>query len=209
MPTTLGDIQTTLARQLRDISFATFSTAEMNDWINRGIDSIADVNPREVTDYSITISSNVYTYTPTQSFANIYRVDIHSSSDSYLGVLPKGLGEGRDSGWEWHAGILWLSPNWPLSAGYKLRIFGYARYIQLSASSSTTDMDTAAINAVIAFAEAEALSALEIDRAKFQQWQATPGNSDVGLLHVATARRDAERRWREEQRRLRRMRKLG
>lgn len=209
MPTTLSDIQTTLARQLRDISFATFSTAELNDWINRGIDSVADVNPREVTDYSIAISNNVFTYAPTTSFSRIYRVDVHSSSDSYLGVLPKGIGDGRDSGWEWHASILWLPPNRPLSAGNKLRLFGYARYVQLSASSSTTDMDQSTINAVIAFAESEALMALEIDRAKFQQWQATPGNSDVGLIQVANARRDAERRWREEQRRLRRLRKLG
>lgn len=207
--TTLADIQTTLSRELRDISFATFSTAELADWINRGIDSIADVYPKETTDYSITIAASVFTYAPTTSLSRIYRVDVHNSSGSYLGIIPKGIGDGRDSGWEWHAGILWLPPNYPVATGNKLRVFGYARYIQLSATTSTTEMDQSAINAVIAFATSEAMYALANDRAKFQQWQATPGNSDVSLLGIASTGRDAERRWRREQTRMRRMRKLG
>ena len=208
MPT-LNDIQTTLARSLRDTALGTFTSAELNDWINRGIDSIADVYPKEVSDYSITIAANVFTYAPTTAFSRIYRVDVHSSSDSYLGVFPKGIGDGRDSGWEWHASLLWLPPNRAIGTGNKLRLFGYARYIQLSAATSTTELDQSAINAVISFAEAEAMMALMADRAKFQQWQATPGNTDVSLIQVASIQQRAEQRWRREQTRMRRMRKLG
>ena len=205
----LSDIRTEVANAVRDTTNATFSTAEMNYYINRGIDAVSDIFPLETTDYSIALVSGVSTYAPSVTFSQIFRVDIHSNSDSYLGVLPFSLGEGRQSGWEFHAGILWIPPLFTFPSNAKIRLWGYSRYAQLAADSATTDMSRTAIDGVIAYCASEALSALMMDRAKFQQWQVNSNNTDVTALTLAQLAARADLRWKREQQRLRRLRRLG
>jgi hypothetical protein len=205
---TLSDIRTQVARDLRDSSNNTWSTTELNDLINQGLDALADFYPLEIVSTFATVSSGVFSYSAS-SFTNVYRVDIYSSAGSYTGTLPAGIGDGPDSGWELHGGVIYLPPNWTLDAGSTLTAFGYGRYIQLSADTSTTDADTAGVNAVRIFCQAEAFGRLLADRAAFQQWQASPGNTDTTLLGLSQVAFSWRRRWQEEQRRLRRLRKLG
>lgn len=204
---TLSDIRTQLQRDLRDISGATWTSAELNDMINQGLDALADVYPREVTDY-LTIASGAATYAPAVAFTNIYRVDIHTSADSDAGVLEPTFGMGRGSGWEWHAGLLWIPPGL-IPDGYKLRLWGYARYAVLTSDNDITDADAAGVNAVRAYSVAEAFGRLTVNRAAFQQWQAAPGNTDISAIALMQFYRTSRFRWREEQQRLRRMRKRG
>jgi hypothetical protein len=205
---TLADLRTRLARDLKDTSNATFSTTELDDLINQGIDSLGDVYPKEIVQTIGTVSSGVFTYA-LGDFNHIYRIDVYTSSGDYRATLPSGWGDGPNSGWEQHAGVLYLPPSWPLSDGDTLRAFGYGRYIQLAASTATTDLDTSGAAAVLVFASAEAFARLMSDRAKFQQWQAEAGNTDVTLLQLGSLVSQARGRWREEQRRLRRLRKAG
>ena len=62
MATTLSDLRTQVARDLRDTSNNVWVTAELDDLINAAIDEIGDLAPKEVIDYSLTIISGVFTY---------------------------------------------------------------------------------------------------------------------------------------------------
>lgn len=206
MATTLSNLQTQVARDLRDAANAVWSTDELGDLINAGIDALADFYPKEVVDFSTTITSGVYSYALPSTFTQVYKIDIYSTSSSYLGAYAPSLGD-SDSGWETHGNVIWLSPLNIPTASYKLRLFGYGRYLQLSASSSTTDMDATGIWAVRAFCKAEGFYALMYDRAKFAQWGTDQTNSDVSATQMLQMSSVARQTWRNQQQRLRRMRK--
>jgi hypothetical protein len=202
---TLSDLRTYLARDLRDESNSTWSTAALDDFINRGIDSLADFYPREITSDLGTVSASVQTYSAS-SFMSIYQVDLWSGT-TYKGEVPATIGGSADDGWRLRAGIFYMPAGVTFPTGLTIRAFGYGRYTQLAASTSTTDLDASGIAAVLIFAQAEALARLTTDRAQFSQWAAQPGNTDTGLLAINQAVNLARGRWREEQRRLRRMRR--
>lgn len=205
MTTALSDLRTQLARQLRDTGNATWSTAELDDCINQGIDALADFYPKDIVQTIGTVSAGVSSYAAS-SFENIYRVAIYTSAGSYRYDLPNGIGT-TDSGWEWHNKTLWLPAGWTFSNGDTIQAWGYGRYIQLSASTSTTDMDQAGIFAVMAFARAQALENLVNDRAQFQQWQANTNGTDVTELAMLQTARAAWTTFDRQRQRLKRLRK--
>lgn len=205
---TLATLRTYVAQDLRDPTNATFSTGEVDDLINQGIDALAAFYPREIVQTIGTVATDVFTYAVTD-FKNIFRIDVYKSDGDYRATLPHGYGDGPNSGWELHGGVLYIPPSWPLVAGDTLRAFGYGAYTELSASTQTTDVDASGIWAIRVFAQSEAFQRLMNDRAKFQQWQSDANNTDVSLVQLATVMNQARSRWADEQRRLRKIRKLG
>lgn len=203
--TTLADLRTRLATELRDASNVTWNTTELDYLINQGIDAVAAVYPKEIVQTIGTVSAGTSSYA-VSSFSNIYRIDIYTSAGSYRSEIAHRIG-GANTGWELHGGVVYLPPSITYTAGDTLRAWGYGGYIQLSASTSTTDLDVSAINAVLVFAEAEAYSRLTADRAQFQQWQSNTNGVDTSALGLAQLQSAARSRWREERNRLRRMRK--
>lgn len=205
---TLSDLRTYVAQDLRDTSFETFSQSEVDDLVNAGIDAVSDVYPRELVASLGTISASVRTYSAS-SFGNIYRLDIYNSSGSYRHTVPIGVGNGPNSGWELHGGVIYLPPFATLTDGDTVRAYGYARYAQLSASSATTDLDATGIKALRVFCQAEAFQLLMNDRSLFAQWQGQPGNTDITGLGMAQLASAKAGRWEREKARIRRMRKRG
>lgn len=203
---TLSDIRTYVSMDLRDPSNVTFSTAEVDDLINQGIDALADVYPREIVSDFATIAASTYSYSAA-SFSRIYRIDLYNSAGTFRAELPSGIGEGANSGWELHGGVVYLPPSLTYTTGDVMRAFGYARYTQLSASTQTTDLDQSGMWAVRVFAQSEAYQRLLNDRAKYQQWQTQSNNTDVRLADLDRTSYNLQRRWQAEQRRLRRLRK--
>lgn len=205
---TLSDLRTKLARHLRDTSNDTFSTDELDDLINQGIDAVSEIRPRQVVQTVGTVAASTYSYA-VSDFSNIYRVDLYESDGTYRTTLPPTTGEGPNSGWELHGGVLYTPPDLTYTVGDTIRVFGYGGYTQLSASTSTTDLDTTLQWALMVFAQAEGFQRLIVDRVKFQQWQTTATNTDVTALALASMAGQARGRWREEKNRLRSMRKGG
>jgi hypothetical protein len=204
--TTLADLRVDVAQDLRDTGNATWTVAELDDLINRGIDALADVYPREIVATVATATTGTFQYA-LAPFISIYRLDRHNSAATFLETIPRGTGDHPDSGWETHQSTLFVPTGMTLTTGDLLRAFGYARYIVLSAATSVTDVDASGLWAVRVFAQTEAFAGLLNDRAAFQQWQSNSNNTDVTALGLAQLYGQAQARWDRERRRLRRIRK--
>lgn len=202
---TLSDMRTEVSRKLRDTTNDIWTVAEIDDAINQGIDSLAAFYPREIVSNVATIAASTFSYS-TASFTNIYRIEQYSGT-TFKGVIPHGIG-GGDSGWETHGGVLYLPAGYTFTTGYVLRAYGYGAYVQLSAATQTTDLDTSGLWAVKVFAQTECISGLLNDRLKFQQWQADTNSTDVTLLALTQTYNSLRAKWSAERQRLKRMRKL-
>lgn len=203
--TTLAQLETQISAAVGDTGNTTFSLTVIDTLINQGIDAIGSIYPREIVQTIGTVSAGVTSYS-VSSFSHIYRVDIYTSDGSYRMTLPNGIG-GADSGWEMHGGVLYLPAGWTFTNGDTLRAWGYGGYVQLSASSSTTDLDTSGIYAVMVFCQSKAFTRLLFDRALFQQWQSNQNGSDVTETALAQVAADYRAEWRDERNRLRKVRK--
>lgn len=206
--TTLTQIEVMVARDLRDTTNATFSTAELDDLINQGIDELGWFYPKEVVG-SITLAAGTASYSLPSGMSWPYRVDRYDASGNYVGTLTANPGEGPNGGWELHNSILWLPPSRTYASGETLRVFGYGAWLQLSTGTATTDLDTSGLFAVRVFCQVEAFQRLLADRAKFQQWQAASNNTDVSAMGLNQLAFSARRRWQDQRRRLATLRKLG
>ena len=204
--TTLGDLETALARDLRDSSNNTWSTTELGDMLNAGIAKVSELQPREIVQTIGTVASPTRTY-DASSFTHIYRLDAWSSGGNFAGTLPIESGD-TDTGWAFHGGVIYLPPSWMPSDGPTLQAWGYAAFTQLQATSSTTDLPTALQYSVRLYAQVEATLRLINDRTAFSQWQSDPANSDVSLLAMTQAYYQLRSRWRDEERSLRKGRKM-
>ena len=207
--TTLATLQTNIAAALRDSANSTFTTTELTAFINRGLNELGGVYPREIVNTSTTVSSGVYSYALPTGMTYPYRVDIYTDAGSYYATLAPSRGEGPNDGWQVHNGTLYLPPGMSLTTGYTLHLYGYGVYTQLSATSDTTDLDTVGEWAVLLYAQMAGLKALTIDRALFQQWQADANNTDVTPIAVGQLYQIARRDWTDEKTRLRKLRKSG
>ena len=208
---TLSALRTSVRSDLRDTAGATWSDTEVNDLINSGIDWLNDFYPKDaiqVTAYTQPVSGALFSVALTDVNWP-FRVDVFDGSNKYRETLWPSSGDGPDSGWDVHNSIIFFPPHYALSDTGTLRIYGYTGYVQLSANTSTTDMDTSAINAMRVWVQAEAFNRLLSDRVAFQQWQVQSGNSDVSALSLNQIALSNQARIRREESRLRKMRRLG
>jgi hypothetical protein len=208
---TLSTLRTSVRSDLRDTAGATWTDTEINDLINSGIDWINGFYPKDAiqtTAYTQPISGELFSVALT-SVNWPFRVDVYTSGGQYQETLWPNSGDGPDSGWDVHNSILFFPPHYTLPDNGTLRIFGYTGFVQLSSNTSTTDMDTTALNAMRVWVQAEAFNRLLSDRVAFQQWQVQSGNSDVSALSLNQIAFSNQARIRREETRLRRMRRLA
>ena len=221
----LDDIQT----DLRDPNAVTWSEAELKSLVNLGIQHIEGVYPKEIVkEYNYTAPSisnglktvDISTTTNTAGgdrFLSIFRIDVFGSSEGartgYLESIVSSVGEGANSGWELHGGILYLAPGYTIASPSVLRVYGYGTYnvcaSSVSASAVTLDLDTTAENAVKVFVQSEALYRLVGDRASFQQWQVNSNATDITPIGMNQLAFSARQRWKDELRRIRRLRRVA
>jgi len=208
---TLTQLRTSVRSDLRDPNGATWSDTEVNDLINSGIDWLSGFYPAEaiqVTSYTQPISGALFSV----ALVDVswpFRIDVFTTSGQYRETLGPNSGDGPDSGWEVHDNIIFFPPHYTLPDTGTLRIYGYTGFVQLSANSSTTDLDVAGIAAMRVWVQAEAFNRLLSDRVAFQQWQVQSGNSDVSALSMNQIALSNQARIRREEARLRRLRRLG
>lgn len=214
MSTTFASLLSSLRLSLRDPNGTTWSDAQLGELINRGIDAIGEVYQSETvqqTAFTQPVSGSVFSVA-LSTVAWPVRVDVYDSSGKYRETVRPSSGDGPDSGWEVHGGILYLPTRYVLATDTgTLWIVGYGAWDQINTAvtSSTTNLDTTAQNAVKVYVEAEALTMLTFDRAQYQQWQVSSGSSDISALGMNNLAMAAQQRWRQEKNRIRRLRKGG
>jgi len=214
MSTTFASLLTSLRLSLRDPNGTTWSDGQLGELINRGIDAIGDVYQSEViqsTAFTQPISGSVFSVALSTVTWPV-RVDVYDASGKYRETVRPSSGDGPDSGWEAHGGILYLPTRYTLATDTgTLNIVGYGDWTQINTAQTTsvTNLDTTAQNAVKVFVEAEALTMLTFDRAQYQQWQVSSGSSDISALGMNNLALAAQQRWRQEKNRIRRFRKGG
>jgi len=214
MSTTFSSLLTSLRLSLRDPNGTTWSDGQLGELINRGIDAIGDVYQSEViqsTAFTQPVSGSVFSVALSTVTWPV-RVDVYDNSGKYRETVRPSSGDGPDSGWETHGEILYLPTRYVLAVGTgTLNIVGYGPWTQINTAqtSSITNLDTTAQNAVKVFVEAEALTMLTFDRAQYQQWQVSSGSSDISALGMNNLALAAQQRWRQEKNRIRRFRKGG
>jgi hypothetical protein len=214
MSTTFSSLLTSLRLSLRDPNGTTWSDGQLGELINRGIDAIGDVYQSEAiqsTAFTQPISGSVFSVALTTVTWPV-RVDVYDDSGKYRETVRPSSGDGPDSGWETHGGILYLPTRYVLAVGTgTLNIVGYGPWTQINTAQTTsvTNLDTTAQNAVKVYVEAEALTMLTFDRAQYQQWQVSSGSSDISALGMNNLALAAQQRWRQEKNRIRRFRKGG
>ena len=221
----IDDIQT----DLRDQNALTWSEAEIKSLINLGIQHVEGVYPKEIArEYTYTAPSisnglktvDISTTSNTaggDKFLTVFRIDVFGNSSGnrtgYLESIVTSTGDGANSGWELHGGTLYFPPGYTIVSPAVLRVYGYGTYnicaSGVSASAVTVDLDTTAENAVKVFVQSEALYRLVGDRASFQQWQVSSGATDVTPIGMNQLAFSARQRWKDELRRIRRMRRVS
>lgn len=216
MTLTLGDLETLVARALRDPNHNTWTVPELDDLINEGIDAVSSVYPADVALINaVTLSANVWQYPASAlNIERIYRIDVWASTTAappagFQYTLLPTTGDGPNSGWDFFAGSIFLPPNYLPVTGQYLSLFGYRSFVQLSASTDTSDLDTKAKWGVLWYCQYEGFKRLLADRADFQQWQLNSNNTDVTAATMNQMVLFAERQWNDRRQQLRKFRRLG
>lgn len=214
MSATFANLLTSLRLSLRDPNATTWSNLQLGELINRGIDAVGDVYQYETiqtTAFTQPVLGTVFSTALTTVLWPV-RVDVYDGDGKFRETVQPASGDGPASGWEVHGGILYLPTHYSLAASSgTLNIVGYGAWTQIDTAqtSSVTNLDTTAQNAVKVYVEAEALTMLTFDRAQYQQWQVSSGSSDISALGMNNLALAAQQRWRQEKNRIRRFRKGG
>lgn len=224
-----ADLRTQISRELRDPDNKSWSEQEINDLINAGINAVSDLSPlerREDITYTFPYTTaegawgKIKEVTPTTDFYNIFRVEILDKDSKLFETIDANNGQGSSTGWEFWNGKILLPENYyyPTEKAtvdgetyeqVKIRVFGYARHDMLFNDVTESTCSEQELVGVRSYAVAEAMTRLMVDRANFQQWQVVSGATNVSITELSVLSNTARLRWREEQRRLRKMRRLG
>jgi hypothetical protein len=209
---TLAQVRSACRIEIRDLNGSTWSDDEVNQMINGGIDWLNGFYPKEeIISVAFTqpISGSIFSVSLNNEDFWPFRVDAYDSSGKFRQTIQPASDAGPDSGWDYFADTLFLPPHYTLSSPGTFKIFGYSHEVQLTSDTATTALNSSALTALRSWVGAHAFERLLSDRVAFQQWQVQSGNSDVSALSMNQITLTNQARVAQEERRLRRLRRLG
>jgi hypothetical protein len=191
---TLEAVRDELESALFDSGNATWSTTELDYFLQRAVTRLALRAPKPVaTDASaatITLVSETYYYSIDSSIIQVDAVMYENSDEDLIGYMQ--------SGWE-ISGDLWagtaklhVSPT-TVEQGGKLYIRGWQKYDLVAAASDQTNAITVEhVPYVVAASRVEAYDQLLSDRARFYQWQNENQVQNISVNELVQMRAEAE-----------------
>lgn len=203
---TLLELREAVAGDIRDPNFATFTTGEVDDFINAGQADVNRAYPLQAFEVLQAVADDTEYAT---TLASVFRVDI-LRDDIYWRDLPQADGVAAQSGWEHHAG-LFLVPRSiavalePTRDSYNL--WGYRYRARLETDEQVTELDTDAEFAVRAYARWAAYQTMLADRTVFKQWQGVSQNTDISVNQLEQLVGIYSREWEQARNRLRMLRR--
>jgi len=207
-PPSLATLRASVARDLRDPTYKTFSTTEVNDLINAGIVEVSRVAPVESLQ-SVVFQGNQAEYPV--AVTDAFRVELYVDGEYNATIPPNTDDDSAQGGWDLFGGMLhvpWsLVPRLSEDTQDTFRVWGYRNRSTLSADNESLEGDADIEQSVRTYALLEGYQRLVNSRALFQQWVQTPGNSDVSPTQLMGFAQTYESQWqriRQQMRKLRR-----
>jgi hypothetical protein len=206
--TTLAELRTKVARDIRDPNFATFTTTQVDDFINGGMMEVSRVYPKEVVD-DITPVADTYAYDTTARTP--FRVELYDQNGAFLAHIPMNGDESSQGGWEWFAEQVRLPQghvNEAVGSSYFWRVWGYGERAQLTADGQVADLDVDGEWGVRTYSRWMAYQTMAAERALFKQWQAQSQNTDITQSQMQAMVLTYSQEWDRARNHLRRLRRV-
>jgi hypothetical protein len=191
---TLEAVRDELESALYDSSNETWSTTELDYFLQRAVTRLALRAPKPVatdaTVATITLVSGTYYYSIDSSIIQVDAVMYENSDEDLIGYMK--------AGWE-ISGDLWagtaklhVSPT-TVEQGGKLYLRGHQKYTLTAAAGDQTNAVTVEhVPYIISAARVSAYDQLLSDRARFRQWQNQNQLQNVSINELLQMRAEAE-----------------
>lgn len=190
MSNTAAVLNGLLATQLRDTTYATWTSAEMDSLISQ---AVANLYPRIVIpllpeSYTQTLAKGVYSYAIPAAIVGIAAVDGIDSSLHEVGRLEGGIWRVEGNLMSGTAKIR-IAPDYVdgLAGGY-IRYTAYGRY-----DTVTNLIPDDYVKQVLAAARAEAYRRMGADRARYKQWSDSEPTLNTSINELVEMINDAQR----------------
>jgi|SRR5215471_3026717 len=207
----LGDLVTSISRDLHDPGNGAFSSVEVTDLINMGIAEVNNLVPKEYREV-IPLVDDQYEYALDPLVNAIFRVEVWRNSDSvmrYFQTVPKVDGA-AGTGWQFFNGSVLMPPSmtWDTSLQDSITVYGYKdRGPMYDDTLDFFDGDLNDEMILRSFCQHTSFERLIASRALFQQWQTQANNADVSATQLIQMGAMYSGEWRSLRARVRRMRR--
>jgi hypothetical protein len=206
--TTLAQLRSSVANDIRDPGMATFTPAQIDSLINAGINEVARVYPKEILQ-DITPIALTYSYPTTALQA--FRVEWYRSGAFWSSIPHNEDSDGSQAGWEVWAGNLIL-PKSIVSAAVPatdlFRVWGYGGRAQLTTDGQVLDADADGEWGVRMYARWSAYQSMLADRALYKQFQGMTQNTDISETQLQQNVALYAQEWNRHRNHLRRLRRV-
>ena len=201
----LSTLRQSLARDLRDPDKGTFTDSELTDLLNQATVEVGRVYPKQLTQ-ELPVTIDGQEQYPCDA-RHAFRVEVIRNGEVVMGVPQNSHPEHGQSGWDLHAGFLWLPTfvrnTLKATDSPTIRVWGYYPRELMSADTDKADVDPEAEFGVRTYAVLLGYQRLQNDRMLFQQWLTNTGNSDVSPNQLAQTADLYQSQWREMRQRFR------
>lgn len=207
--TTLSQLRTSVARDIRDPNKTTFVDANLTDLINAGISEVSRVCPREtIEDVNPVVGTYIYPVATKTAF----RAEVWRDGAFYTLIAHNDEMDSSQGGWSLHGGNL-IVPNGVIDSGRDFtldvfKLFGYSGRAQLVNDNDVAELDADTEWGVRAYARFMAFQSMNALRPLFSQWQAQSQNTDVSLNQLEQMVTIYSREWDKTRNHLRTLRKV-
>ena len=208
--TTLAQLRTKVADDIRDPDAKTFDQTAVDSMINSAIAEVGrlaparfqeDIDPVE-NQFEYTLQQGVFTEAVPE--IEVSRVELWDTTTTPM--MPRQMIAPASQGYVNFSGTGWYNRDGVLEvpydlvrfmgsdvANYLLRVWGYRPYPSVSADADVIPVSGEREEAVRDYVLVKALKRLSMERDLFTQWQTRAGNTDVSpaslmnMLNIATA----------------------
>lgn len=215
--TTLAELRTIVAADLRDPGAKVFSAADVDSMINSALVEVGriaparfqeDIDPVE-NQFAYTLRQDVFTEAIPEIEVN--RVEIWDETQTphrpvyMLPPASQGYINYSETGWTLRDGILEVPYRLVNSIGsditnYLIRVWGYSPYPAVSVDADLIPVNGERQQAVRDYCWLVAVKRLNAERDLYTQWQTRAGNTDVSPANLLNALSIARQDWKERAR---------
>lgn len=201
---TRSALRTSISRDIRDTTNATFAAADVDDLINMAIVELNRLSPKDYVD-DVALVADTFTYTLTL-VDSLFRVELWRDS-AYSYQVPESDGD-SSTGWDYFDGDLRLPTNMNFDDSQDaLKVWGYAIRDALTDDADVADVNLEGEMLVRLYCQYTCFQRLNTSRALYQQWQTDSNNTDVSPTQLLGMANVYSREWRDARNRARRLRR--